>query len=165
MSDSELNQLREKNWRRRLTPAEAAELQAWLGTHPEARADWETEAELTEAMSRLPDAQVPGNFTARVLEAVERESAAQKRAPVPVWTWLLRSYMPRAAVAAVVLGTVLLTYREHTAEKKQAEVVEGVKMVSGVSSLPSPEVLQDFDTIRKMNTTTGPDPELIALMK
>jgi hypothetical protein len=48
---------------------------------------------------------------------------------------------------------------------KRAEVVQGVTVVAGVSSLPSPEILQDFDTIRRMSSTPGPDPELIALMK
>jgi len=58
----------------------------------------------------------------------------------------------------------VVTYHEHTAAKR-AELVRGVKVVTGVSSLPGPEILQDFDTIRQMPAATGPDPELIALMK
>ena len=76
----------------------------------------------------------------------------------------LRSLLPRAAVVAAVLVTGLLTYHEHTSAQRQ-ELVQGVKVVAGVSSLPSPEILQDFDTIQQMSTTPGPDQELIALMK
>jgi hypothetical protein len=67
-------------------------------------------------------------------------------------------------VAAVVFAAGLLTYHEHIVAKR-AELVQGVKVVAGVSSLPSPEILQDFDTIRQLSSTPGADPELIALMK
>lgn len=158
MNDSNDNPLRENSWRRRLTPAEMAELQAWLAEHPQAQADWEAEIRLTEAMNRLPDAPVPSNFTARVLQAVERESAVAGRPQAPARGWLLRALLPRAAVAAVVLGAALLTYHEHIEANRRAELVV-------VRSLPSPEILQDFDTIQKMGAAAGPDQELIALMK
>ena len=63
------NPLRELVWRRKLTEAEHAGLRA----QPETQADLELESRLTEALARLPDAPVPSNFTARVLQAVERE--------------------------------------------------------------------------------------------
>jgi hypothetical protein len=72
--------------------------------------------------------------------------------------------VPRLAVAAVILGVAVVTYQEHEAAKR-AQLVRGVQVVAGVPSLPSPEILQDFDTIRQMSSTPGPDPELIALMK
>ena len=161
---NEFNQWREKSWRRKLTPAEEAELRAWLAEHPEAQADWEMEGRLTEILGRLPDAPVPSNFTARVLQAVEREEAAASRPKTGRRGWFLRLLLPRAAVAAVIVGVGVLSYREHEAAKR-AEVVQGVKVVAGVSSLPTPDILQDFDTIRQMSSTPGPDPELIALMK
>jgi hypothetical protein len=160
MSESDDNPLREKSWRRKLTPAEAAELQAWLSEHPEARADWEAELHLTEGMSLLPDVPVPSNFTARVLQAVERESAAGARRG-PFRKWSLRSYLPRAAAAAVVLGVGLITYHQHTIVERRTELAQSVKIVS---TLP-PEVLQNFDTIQKMGPGAGPDRELLALMQ
>ena len=48
---------------------------AHLAAHPEAQADWEAEAGLNDALGRLPDVAVSSNFTARVLQAVEREIA------------------------------------------------------------------------------------------
>jgi anti-sigma factor RsiW len=163
MNESDYNLLREKSWRGKLTPAEEASLRAWLAGHPETEADWELEGDLTRALEKLPDVPVPSNFTARVLQAVDRETAAA--GPRANWMkWFLRSLLPKAAVAAVVLAAGFLTYHEQTTAKRQ-ELVQGVKVVAGVSSLPGPEILQDFDTIRQMSTTPGPDQELIALMK
>src|SRR5215475_10049493 len=71
--------LRELNWRRKLTAAEEAQLQAWLSEHPELLADWETEFALSEALGRMPDAPLPSNFTARVLRAAELETANIER--------------------------------------------------------------------------------------
>jgi anti-sigma factor RsiW len=163
MNESDYNQLREKAWRRKLTAAEEADVRAWLAAHPESRPDWEIEGCLTEALGRLPDAPVPSNFTARVLQAVEREAITASR-PKASRPWFLRSLARRLAVAAVVLGVGLLTYHEHTVAKR-AELVRGVKVVAGVSSLPGPDILQDFDTIRQISSTPGPDSELLALMK
>ena len=73
-NDAFLSLLRESSWRRKLTEAEQAELRAYLAAHPDARADWEMESALNAALTRLPDAPVPSNFTARVLQAVEREA-------------------------------------------------------------------------------------------
>jgi len=159
MNESDYNSLREKNWRRKLTPAEEASLRAWLAEHPEAKGDREMDRQLTEALEKLPNVPVPSNFTARVLQAIEREPMierpSQNRLP-----WFLRSLLPKAAVAAVVLGVGLLTYHEHTLTKR-AELARGEQVIAGVH-VPGPEILQDFDAIRQI---TGPDPELIALMK
>ncbi|HXT12814.1 MAG TPA: hypothetical protein VN873_14730 [Candidatus Angelobacter sp.] len=161
----EFDPIHEKSWRK-LTAAEEAEVRAWLEKHPEAGRDLEADRVLTQALAKLPDAPVPGNFTSRVLQTLEREAKTASRPPAR--PWFPRLLAPRAAIAAAVVGVALLSlsYHEHTAALKQrAELVQGVKVVAGVSSLPSPEILQDFDTIRQMGTTPGPDPELIALLK
>lgn len=165
MNEFDYKLLLEESWRRRLTPAEEASVRAWLAQHPESKVGWELESQVSAALEKLPNMPVPSNFTARVLQAVEREWPAPRRSQNRT-TWLLRVLLPRAAVAAVILGAGVLTYREHTSTNR-AELVQGVKAVAAVSSLPSPEILQDFDTIRQMpaTTTAGPDPELIALMK
>lgn len=160
MNESEHNSLSEKGWRKP-TPAEAEDLHAWLSKHPEAQADWETELRLTEAINHLPDAPVPSNFTARVLQAVERESAVGSRRRGPFRWWSLRGLLPRTAAATLVLGAGLLAYHEHTVTERRAELAQSVKMVPALSA----EVLQNFETIRKMGSATGPDRELIALMQ
>ncbi len=166
MNESDYNSLREKSWRRKLTAAEEASLRAWLAEHPDANANLEMDSRLTEVLGKLPNVPVPSNFTARVLQAIEREPMAVRRPSRDRLAWFLRSLLPRAAVAAVILGAGLLTYQEHTTTTtKRAELVHGVKMVTDVSLLRDPEILQDFDTIHQISATPGPDAELIQLMK
>jgi len=164
MNEFDYKTLLEKRWRHKLTAAEEASVRAWLAQHPESRVDWDLETQLSEALEKLPDAPVPSNFTARVLQAIEREESAPRPSPSRT-PWFLRFLMPRIAVAIVAVG-IFVVYHEHTAvTARRAEAVQGVKVVSGVSSLPGPEILQDFDTIRQLPASTGPDKELIALMK
>jgi hypothetical protein len=159
MKESDYNLLREKSWRQELSAAEKDSLRAYLAEHPEA-ADWEMEGRLTEALERA-DVPVPSNFTARVLAAIEREALPVRRATPGRWFFRL---LPKVAVAAVIFSVGLFTYHEHTTAER-AELVQGVKVVAGVSLLPSPEILQDFDTIRQMSASPGPDTELITLLK
>jgi anti-sigma factor RsiW len=163
MNEFDYKMLLEKRWRHKLTVAEEASVRAWLAQHPESKADWDLETQLSAALENLPDAPVPSNFTARVLQAIEREEAVPKRSAHGM-PWFLRVLLPRVAVTAAVLMVGVVTYHEH-ATAKRAELVQGVKIVAGVPALPDPEFLLHFDTIRQMPTSTGPDMELIAAMQ
>jgi anti-sigma factor RsiW len=158
------NKLRETSWRRKLSPDEEAELRAWLAANPTARDDWETDAALTRVLDRLPDAPVPSNFTARVLQAVEMENAAAQRQPESKWKWVWRSLVPKTAFAMVVLGIGLLSFHEARAAKRM-QLAKSVAAISEVASLPGPEILKDFDAIRQLTPTPPPDTELLALLK
>jgi hypothetical protein len=159
-------QLCERGWRRKPTAAEAAEVQAWLAAHPEARADWEAEAGLSEALGRLADAPVASNFTARVLAAVERASAEERRRRGPSWqVWRRWRWLPRVAFAGVVLSLALVSYERVAKAMRRAEYARSVTVFSEVSSLPSPEVLKDFDAIRVLEATPRADEELLAALK
>jgi len=102
MKDNELHsKLRESGWRQKLTEAEQAGLRAYLAANPDARADWEMESALNAAArARLPDAPAPSNFTARVLQAVEREEG---RPRAWSWRWNWHLLVPRVAFAAAVI--------------------------------------------------------------
>ena len=164
-NDPTYNRLRELSWQRKLTGAEEAELWAWLAAHPDAQVDWEAEAGLNAALDRLPSVPVPSNFTARVLQAVEREAAAElRRSERKRWPWRHLRWLPKAAVAAVILGAGLVSYRQFQAARF-AEYAQSVAAVSDVSSLPSPEILKDFDTISALNATPPPDEQLLALLE
>ena len=151
--------LREAAWRRsQLTPAEEQELQRWLSAHPEAQTEMETEAGLTDALERLPDAPVASNFTARVLQAVEsdalRELQGRQRRARSGW----RAWWPRAAVAmAAVVAAAGLWFTQHQQkvhqEQARREQARSIAVIAGVPSLPAPEVLQDFEAIRALKTT------------
>ncbi len=156
--------LLEASWQRALTPAESAELRAWLATHPEARADWEANAALSRALDNLPDAPVPSNFTARVLQAAELEQAARQRdtkTKLPR-SWL--AWLPKAAVAAVFVVMSLMAFREASYQKQQ-RFARSLKTVTAVAALPGPEVLQDFEAIQQLSPTRPPDLELLALLQ
>jgi hypothetical protein len=164
-NDPIYRELRELSWRRKLTAAEEAQLQVWLAAHPEAQADWEAEAGLNAALGRLPDAPVPSNFTARVLRAIEREAAAGLRQSQAKWrTWLHLRWLPRVAFAAVVVGAGVLSYHEVQVVQRK-KLVASVAAVSAVSSLPSAEILKDFDAIQALNPAPVPDEQLLAVLK
>src|SRR4051812_9597255 len=116
-NDPLYTRFRELGWRK-LTPAEDAELRAWLAAHPEALADWETESTLTDALGRLPDAPVPSNFTARVMQSIDREATAAARPRTGGWH-RLANLLPRAAMAAVVLCAGLLTFHQYQSYQHQ----------------------------------------------
>jgi len=160
MNDEPLqNYLRELAWRRKLTDAE----KAGLRTQPEAQADLELESRLSEALARVPDAPVPSNFTARVLQAVEREEARGARTRGRSWYW--RVLMPRAALAVAVAGFVGLAYQHHESDKR-VQLAKDIALLAKAQPLPSVEALKNFDAIQRMSqTTVQPDDKLLALLQ
>ena len=162
--DPVYNRLRDASWRRELTDAERAELRAYLAEHPEARADWEAEAGLNAGLKRLPDAPVSSNFTSRVLQAVERESVAtdreHPRTRTRIWWW--RVFVPRTAVALVVIGAGWFGYERYRVVQRD-KLVTGLAVVATVESPPSAEVLENFEAIRSLSATPAADEELLAL--
>jgi hypothetical protein len=113
----------------------------------------------------LPDVPLASNFTARVLQTVQRDAAAPLRHRP--WHWHLSSrlrWLPRAAVAAVILGAGFVSYREFVT-LKLSRYGESVAAVSNVASLPAPDVLRDFDAIRAMNRTPSADEDLLAALQ
>jgi len=106
VNESHYQQLREQRWRRKLTANEEESLQAYFLTHPEGQADWEAEASLNQQLGRLPDAPVASNFTALVMQAIDREihDATRAEEELPrLWHWL-RRWAPRAAWASLALA-------------------------------------------------------------
>ncbi len=158
------NKLSEASWRRKLSPAEEAELRAWLAAHPEARAEWEADSALSRALDRLPDAPVPSNFTARVLQAVELEKAAASRQPQSQRSWRWQSFLPKAALATVFVAMSLMAFREASYQKQQ-RFARSLKTVSAVAALPGPDILKDFDAIQQLSPARPPDLELLALLQ
>jgi len=165
MNDADYQQLRELSWRRKLTEAEDAELQKYLAAHPEGKADWETDAELNRFLDGLPAAPpVASNFTAQVIQAVERETAVPARAKGWLSRWRLRSWLPRAAAACLVAGVVLLGYHEHQIKAREAMARRVADLARAVSA--SPELLANYDHIRRLgDTPPRADTNLLALLK
>ena len=169
-TDPTYQTLLETRWRRPLTPEEEVELQVWLATHPEDAADWELEAAVSQAVRNLKDLPVPSNFTARVMAAIERDEPAEAPKSLGwehVWRVLSR-WLPRTAVAGIILGVGAIAYLETNqhARKEQAreEMARVVETVCDVRSLPSP-ILENFDAIQELKPSAKPDVTLLSLLE
>ena len=162
MNQPDQDKLRELNWRRPLTDAGQAELRAALAKNPEALADLEIEIELTRALSKLPNAPVSSNFTARVLQAVELETKRQERGSVPHWfARLQRGWLAKAAFVSLLVCAGLAGYHRHTivARARLAHEVAAVSTASAAVSNP-----EDFDAIRMLNKPASADVDLLAAL-
>jgi negative regulator of sigma E activity len=163
MKDNDLHsKLRESGWRRKLTAAEQDELRAQLAANPGARADWEMESALNAALAQLPEASVPSNFTARVLQAIEREEA---RPRAWSWPWNWHALVPRVAFAAAVIAFAGLAFQHHEIYSQRTALAKNVALVTRGQPMPSPEALENFDAIRRLSQPQHADDELLALMQ
>jgi hypothetical protein len=162
-NDPVYQRLREIAWRRKLTDAEQAELRAWLAAHPEAAAEEDGESALNSVLGRLPDAPVPSNFTARILQAIEREE--QQAIPrLRDWAWVWRVLVPRTAAAMLVLGVGAYAVQQYRM-KQRTVIGDSLVTIATVPIMPSPQALEDFDVIQKLGSGSAADQELIALLQ
>jgi len=129
------------------------------------KTDKQTDARLDKLLRNLPDKPVSSNFTARVLQAVERETHAPSKARAGSWAWWLR-FLPRAAVAMVVVTVSSFAWHQHRVQQRTT-MAQGVATVSTtvakVDPLTDPGVFADFDAINRMSPPA--DKELLALFK
>ncbi len=161
-NDPFYTRLLETSWRRKLTAAEEAELASWLQAHPECKADWDAETLLTEQFNRLKTPELSSNFTARVLEQIERPEKQTVRGRSRWKSWLLRLASPIAATALVLMT---LHHQQVQSEHHRKQLLESVVLVSDIKSLPGVEILKNFDAIRELNSAPGPDEQLISLLQ
>jgi hypothetical protein len=163
MNDSATQRLRELLWRRNLTEAEAAELQSLLAAYPEAHAESEAESALNHALDRLPDApQVATNFTALVLQAVERETKVRSHTDS---LWSFHRWLPRFAVAAMALTLGVVTWHHHELNERAA-MARDVAQLGAAVVASGPDFADNFDTIRRMaDSSPKADTNLLALMQ
>jgi hypothetical protein len=120
--------------------------------------------ELRRLLAHLPDAPLSSNFTARVMQAVEREETrSPRRYFFPSGTW--RALLPRAAVAAVVLGLAGFAFQRHELSSRRIALAQSVAIVAQAPKPPSVEALKNFDAIRRMSHPAHADTELLALLQ
>jgi hypothetical protein len=153
------NPLREQLWRRKLTDAE----RVGLRVQPEMQADLETESRLSEVLACLPNAPVSSNFTARVLQAVEREGT-RPHATGWNWSWTWRVLVPRVAVAAVVVAFAGLWIRGYELNAHRAALAKKVVLMAAAQPMPSVDALKNFNAIQRMSQPHADD-ELLALLR
>lgn len=122
----------------------------------------ELQNELRELLSRLPDAPVASNFTARVMRQIDLEESRRARK----WDFILnwRAFLPRAAVATVAILFGGLTLQHHELNAQRATLAKNVALVAG-TPVPDVDALKNFDAIQRMSQPAHADEELLALMK
>ena len=150
--ENESSNLRESLWRRR--PA-AAERAGWR-----ARPELAAEARLTDALAKLPDAPVASNFTARVLDAIDREESLAAHSGGWQWNW--RSLIPRLAVAAALLVFTGVSIQRYETSSQRHEMARNVAMVASSKAVPSVEVLENFEVIHRMTQSAQADGQQLA---
>ena len=165
MNTERLERLRDTAWRRKLTPAEEAELIQLLAGDAAARTDWEGEQALTGLVSGLREPVVATNFTKQVMDAVRAEQARAGRDGRGIAGWWRRfSWRPRLAMlggATALVALVLVQHRVHV----QQEVVLSVRTLSPAAVVPSVELLSDFDAIMKLGQVPATDDDLLAALQ
>jgi hypothetical protein len=163
MNDPAAQRIRELLWRRNLSEPEAAELGHLLAAHPEAQPDAELDSALNQALDRLPDAPpVASNFTALVLQAVERETNIRNR---PDTRWSFRLWLPRFAVAVLAVTLSFATWHHHRMNERAA-MARDVAQLGAALAASTPELTDNFDSIRRLgDSPPKADAELLALMQ
>ena len=119
--------------------------------------------ELRELLSRLPDAPVPSNFTARVMQAIDLDELPVGRGRR--WSWNWHALLPRAAVAAMVVVAGGLALHQHEIYNRRMALAQSVALVANAQPLPSLEALDNFDAIQRMGQPAHADEELLALLQ
>ena len=146
---------RESLWRRKLSGDERAGLRA--------QPELELEARLTEALRKIPDAPVPSNFTARVLDAVERDET--RALPVRIWALNWRRLWPRVAAAAAVLIFAGVGIQRHETSARRIALAKNVARVAVAQPVPSADALENLDVIQRMSQPAKADTELLAALQ
>ena len=156
-------QLREIAWRRPLTDAELARLEAVLCADPQAREEWLADAALSRALQRMSRRPAPSNLAARVMAEIDRDPAHREAhaVPLPFIRWLRWA----GGVTAVLLLGGGFWWQHHNQQiaAQQTKALTTFARSTEATQLPSPEALENFEVILRIHPEPLADMELLAL--
>jgi anti-sigma factor RsiW len=168
MNDPVYQELVQIALRRELTAAEQARLEACLAAQPQGREAWEEDRCLNQLLRGLPNAPLSSNFTAQVRQAVQHvhTRSHRPRAHRSWRTWLSSvGHAWQFGTALLVLGVGVMLH-QHYRTQARSELAHSVVNLPDVASLPSLEVLEDFDHIMSLPTpSAASDEELLSALK
>lgn len=118
------------------------------------------QGQLRRLVSRLPDAPLASNFTARVLQAIEGEERRRSRWHFLEWNWHI--FLPRAASLTVIAGLGAMVFHQHEVSIQRQRLAADAVLVAA-QPMPSLDALKNFDAIQRMGQTARPDNDLLAL--
>jgi hypothetical protein len=173
MNEADFNRLLEIAMRRPLTADEEARLLDRLAHDPAAKAAWEEEMALNQVLHRLPDAPLATNFTARVLQTVERDRHGRPgRAPGILRRLGLSRPVQRFAAACLTLALIALGYWQYRSLAREkiavslAKIANHLEEISAVTELPPAETWGDFDAINRLpQAQPQADEQLLAVLE
>lgn len=142
-------------WRRKLSAAERAKLRA--------QPELELEARLTAALAKIPDAPVPSNLTARVLNAIELEE--KQNSDPRIWALNWRLLWPRVAAVAAVFIFAGVGFQRYEAKAHRLELAKSIARVTVAQPPPSVEALENLDAIQRMSQPVHADGDLLAALQ
>ena len=116
--------------------------------------------QMRRLLSRMPDAPLASNFTARVMQAVEREEMRRARWRFLEWDW--RLFFPRVAAPATIVCLAAVMFHQHEMSVERRQLADTVVLVAA-QPMPSLDALKNFDAIQRMGQTARPDSDLLAL--
>jgi len=170
MNDVEFQQLLETALRRPLNADEQTRLQACLAENRSSQAIWEEEMALSRLLDQLPDAPLASNFTAQVLQAIEREGLKSRRGPT-VLRWLgLRRPAQRWVATGLAVVLIAAGYRQYQTARRGniagalAKLGAGIDTPSKVVALAPDELWNNFDAIDQLPHPQA-DQDLLAVLK
>ncbi len=163
MRDPTYQELLETSWRRPLTAAETARLQALLAADPAAAADWQAEEAVGRLLRGLPEPALSSNFTAQVMRAVEAEAGGSQTS---AWVgWYRRwagGFWPKLAWASALALVATATLVRHN-RLERTRLIHDLAQFPTVGTLPPAEVLRDFDAICQIKVVPPPVKEVPAI--
>lgn len=149
MHEPDRSELLNEGLRRKLAPSEEAQLQKELETAGQTNLD--EELHLNQLVRELPDAPLPSNFTAQVVQLAARENQSRR----PEWRWagwvqeLFSTGLRKATAAGVALSLTVVGYWQYQMSVRES-VAQSLATISDVAVLPSVDMLKDFDAINQL---------------
>jgi hypothetical protein len=168
MNGNEMDRLLKVRSQRRLSDIEEAELTVYFASHPEARPNWEEEVLLDSLLRKLPEASCSSNFTAQVLAQLDLANVQSKRSPFRWnWPWLRNSWNLRWTIASVSLCVAAIFAFRVRENLSRQELAQSTATISSIVSLPSLEVLKNFEAIQRLEQIPQQevDDELLAALE
>ncbi len=131
----------------------------------------EEDVNLSKLLLKLPDVPVSSNFTARVMDAVEKEEAEPASTAPSLFQLLWQNLTRRLAPVSLIIALIGLCYFSYN-ESKNTKIASSIAELDRVAMLNekngelSIEILRDFDVIQNINNYNSMvDIELLAALK
>ena len=144
-----------------LSPEEESKLEAWLAAHPDARAAWNTDRALGRVLHSLPDVPVSSNFTARVMQELDKEEARASRRVSRSRGW--RLLWPRLGWATAAVALAVFGSQQFLSVHRTRLAADAAFVSKDIARLP--DAFRDFDVVDSLREipAAGDDGILFAL--